>query len=182
MLLMGITGHDKPDHNLGSRKQNQNEIEDDININEPQKTCGMHANHQHLHDPFPEEDNDDGTLLSTEEVYAIIAGDELTSLKEAQNSPEWPEWQQAMAKELELLKQMGTWKLVPKPPNTIPIANKWVFIKKHNNNREEIRKRAWLVAKGCMQCPRYDYLEIYSPVVRMDTLCTILALVPLKNL
>ena len=112
----------------------------------------------------------------------IIAGNELTSLMEAQNSPEWPEWQQAMAEELELLEQMGTWKLVPKPPNTIPIANKWVFIKKCNNNREEICKRAWPVVKGCAQHPGYDYLETYSPVVRIDTLCIILALVPLKNL
>jgi len=112
----------------------------------------------------------------------IIAGNELTSLMEAQNSPEWPEWQQAMAEELELLEQMGTWKLVPKPPNTIPIANKWVFIKKCNNNREEICKRAWPVVKGCAQHPGYDYLETYLPVVRMDTLHMILALVPLKNL
>jgi len=134
----------------------------------------MHANYWHLHDLFPEEDNDDGTLLSIEEVYMIIAGDELTSLKEAQLP--------RMAEELELLEQMGTWKLVPKPPNAIPIANKWVFIKKHNNNGEEIQKRAQLVVKGCMQCPRYDYLETYSPVVKMDTLCMILALVPLKNL
>ena len=100
---MGITGHDKPDHNLGSRKQNRNEIKDDIEINERQKMHGMHADYQHLHDPFPKEDNNDRTLLSIEEVYIIIAGNELTSLKEAQNSPEWPEWQQAMAKELELL-------------------------------------------------------------------------------
>ena len=74
---------------------------------------GMHANYWHLHDLFPEEDNDDGTLLSIEEVYMIIAGDELTSLKEVQNSPEWPEWQQAMAEELELLEQMGIGNLYP---------------------------------------------------------------------
>jgi len=77
---------------------------------------------------------------------------------------------------------MGTWKLVPKPPNAIPIANKWVFIKKHDNSQEEIQKRTQLVIKGCLQHPGYDYLEMYSPVVRMDTLCMILALVPLKNL
>jgi hypothetical protein len=33
-----------------------------------------------------------------------------------------------------------------------------------------------------MQRPRYDYVETFSPVIRMDTLCAILALVPKKKL
>ena len=77
---------------------------------------------------------------------------------------------------------MGTWELVQKPPDAIPIKNKWVFLKKRNKEGVEIRKRARLVAKGCAQRFRYDYIETYSPVVRMDMLCAILALVPLKNL
>ena len=38
------------------------------------------------------------------------------------------------------------------------------------------------MAKGCMQRPGYDYMETFSPVVRMDTLCAILALVPMQDL
>ena len=38
------------------------------------------------------------------------------------------------------------------------------------------------MAKGCMQHPRYEYMETFSPVVRMDTLCAILALVPMQDL
>ena len=45
-----------------------------------------------------------------------------------------------------------------------------------------MRKHARLVAKGCAQCPGYDYIETYSPVVRMDMLHAILTLIPLKNL
>jgi hypothetical protein len=87
-----------------------------------------------------------------------------------------------MNEEMDLLKEMGTWELVQKPPNTIPIANKWVFVKKQNKEGEVIRFQAQLVAKGCAQCPGYDYMETYSLVVRIDTLCAILALVPLKKL
>ena len=74
-----------------------------------------------------------------EEVYAIIAGDELTSLKEAKISPDWPEWEKAMKIELDLLLEKGTWELVQKPPNAVPISNKWVFIKKRNKEGEVIK-------------------------------------------
>jgi hypothetical protein len=109
----------------------RNEIEDDIDINEPRKTRGIRTDYKRLQDPFTEEDEEDeNTFLSIEEVYAIIARDEITSLNEARNSPEWPKWQQAMNEEMDLLNEMGTWELVQKPPNAIPIANKWVFVKK----------------------------------------------------
>jgi hypothetical protein len=124
-------GHDVPTHNLGPKKRMRNEIEDDININEPRKTRGIRTDYKRLQDPFTEEDEEDeNTFLSIEEVYAIIAGDEITGLNEARNSPEWPKWQQAMNEEMDLLNEMGTWELVQKPPNAIPIANKWVFVKK----------------------------------------------------
>jgi hypothetical protein len=144
---------------------------------------GNRPDYRHLHNPFPdEEDDDEDTNLMIEEVYAIIAGNEFTSLKDAQNSPEWPEWQRAMQKELDLLKGMGTWETVQKPPDTVPISNKWVFICKWNNLGGIVRYKARLVAKGCAQCPGHDYVEMFSSIVRMDTVHAILALVPSKRL
>ena len=115
-------------------------------------------------------------------MYAIIAGDELTSLKEAKSSSDWPEWEQAMQEQLDLLKEMGTWEMVQKPPYVVPIMNKWVFVKKWNKEGEVVKHKARLVVKGCMQHPGFDYTETFLPVVRMDMLCTILALVPIKGL
>ena len=77
---------------------------------------------------------------------------------------------------------LGTWELVEKPPDAIPIANKWIFIKKHDKEGKVIRYRARLMAKGCTQCPGYNYMETFSPVVQMDTLCAILALVLMQDL
>ena len=37
------------------------------------------------------------------------------------------------------------------------------------------------MARGCAQQPRYNYMEIFLPVVRMDTLHTILALGLMKD-
>ena len=77
---------------------------------------------------------------------------------------------------------MGTWEFVEKPPNAIPIVNKWVFIKKHDKQGKVNGYRARLMAEGCMQHHRYDYMETFSPMVRMDTSHAILALVPMQNL
>jgi hypothetical protein len=130
--LMGVTGVEDPTCNLGPRKQKQKHVNivDDVDVDEPRRTHGIRTDYCHLSDPYSDEKDVDNTLLSIEEVYAIIAGDELTSLKDAKNSPEWPEWERAMQEELDLLKKMGTWELVPKPPDAVPIKNKWVFIKK----------------------------------------------------
>ena len=46
------------------------------------------------------------------------------SLKDAKNSPDWPEWEIAIQAKLDLLKERGTWKHVEKLPDAIPIANK----------------------------------------------------------
>src|SRR6267378_171210 len=72
---------------------------------------------------------------------------------------------------------MGTWELVNKPPDAVPISNKWVFIQKRNKIGQIIKYKARLVARGYSQRPGQDYNKTYSPVVRVDTLRAILALV-----
>ena len=88
--------------------------------------------YQYLDNPFPDEDDDEMTYTSDEQLFAIVASDEHTSLKDAQNSPDWPEWEKAIQSELAQLNQMGTWRLVKKLLNAILIANKWTFVKKRN--------------------------------------------------
>src|SRR6266850_2381147 len=77
---------------------------------------------------------------------------------------------------------MGTWKLVEKPPDVIPIANKWVFAKKQDKMGQIIKYRARLVAKGCAQRPGHDYVETHSPVVRLETVRAILSILPKDKL
>ena len=67
--------------------------------------------------------------------------------------------------ELDQLTKMGTWNLVDKPTEAVPISNKWVFLKKFNKNGEIIKYKARLVAKGCAQRLGHDYLETFSLVV-----------------
>jgi Reverse transcriptase (RNA-dependent DNA polymerase) len=105
-----------------------------------------------------------------------MPGEEPKSLKEARESSEWPEWERAIKVELDQLNQTGTWSLVNVPAGAIPIANKWVFAKKTGKGGEILKYKARLVAKGCSQRPGYDYLDTFSPVVRLETIRAILAL------
>ena len=121
----------------------------DVDIFELQRTRGKRVDYHQLNDPLPEIDKD--IEMSSDIVYAIITGDKLTSLKEAQWSPEWPQWQKAMETELCQLRSVNTWQLVDKLTNAILIANKWVFVCKQNKSGEIVRYKARLVAKSSTQ-------------------------------
>ena len=77
-----------------------------------------------------------------------VSGDKPKMLKEANQPPEWKEWERAIYIKLYQLKEIGTWKLIKKTPDTIPIANKWVLVQKYNKQGELVKYKARLVAKG----------------------------------
>jgi hypothetical protein len=85
-----------------------------------------------VEDSFRNEEEEEETSILTDKMYAIIMGDELTTLAEAKRSPDWPKWQKSMKEELDAMNEMGTWELVPKPPGAVPISNRWTFIRKQN--------------------------------------------------
>jgi hypothetical protein len=74
------------------------------------------------------------------------------------------------------LHRISTWSLVEPPRDTIPIVNKWVFTKKFSKSGELLKFKGRLVAKGCSQRPGHNYLETFSPVVRLETIRAILSL------
>jgi hypothetical protein len=73
---------------------------------------------------------------------------------------------------------MGTWELVDKPLDVTPIPNEWVFTKKRDKAGHVVKYKAQLIMKGYAQCLGHDYVETFSPVVHLETICTILALLP----
>ena len=104
-----------------------------IEENFKQKTRGKRVDYPALNNAYPDELDEQGNLIvdnDDDQIYAITMGDEHNSLKEVKASYDSPEWQCAMDIELKRPQEMGTWKLVNPPPNAIPVANKWVYIKK----------------------------------------------------
>jgi hypothetical protein len=139
MPLLGVndfegTNQDQP----GKLKRKRREEKTPVNVDEPSMTCRIHTNYkclneqgnrtEYLEDAFDE--GDDQTSLITKETYAVMAGDELNSLAEAKHTPDWPKWWKGMEEEIKMLNEKGTWKLVEKPPDVIPISNKWTFVRK----------------------------------------------------
>jgi len=86
------------------------------------------------------------------------------------------EWRQAQLEELEALKKRNVYELTDLPPGRKAVRNRWVF-----DIKTDGRKKARLVAKGFSQLEGLDYNEIFSPVVRFETICTILALAALEK-
>ena len=122
--------------------------------------------YRYLDDPYL--DNDDLFMENDEQshqTFAVDPNDIPESLEEAKKSSEWVEWENAIKIELDQLANTGTWELVDKPKDAIPIVNKFVFNKKRNKAGEITKYKARLVAKGCSQRPGYDYQETFSPVV-----------------
>jgi len=134
-----------------------------------------------MNDPFPDKE-EAGIVEVRDEAFAVIHDDDCNSLHEAKASPEWSEWKQAIETELNQLNRMGTWKLVEKPPSVVPIANKFVFAKKQDKNGNLQKYKARLVAKGCAQCLGYDFLEMHSPVIRVETIRSLLVVAAKRKL
>ena len=92
------------------------------------------------------------------------------TLKQALRGPHADEWKQAVDSEFRSLQEMGTWTLVDPPKNRKIISCKWVFKIKRGKDNEILRYKARLVARGFTQREGIDYNDVFSPVIRFDTL------------
>ncbi len=94
--------------------------------------------------------------------------------KDALSSPDKAEWKKAMEKVMESLYANNVWKLVELPKDRKTVGSKWVFKVKADGILE--RYKAHLVAQGFSQKFGSDYDETFSPVVRFESVRTIIAL------
>ena len=87
-----------------------------------------------------------------------------------------PNWQAAMAAEVQALEANNTWTLTP-----LAVCCKWLYRVKYKSDGSVERYKARLVAKGFTQKEGLDYLETFSPVAKMDSVKCVLALAVVKG-
>ena len=112
------------------------------------------------------------------EGASVAAGgiEEPTSYQEAEASPNKSKWEQAMEAEMRSLRRNDVWELVELPENRKVIGSKWVYKVKVDSDGRVERYKARLVAQGFTQQRGADYDETFSPVVRMESLRTVVGL------
>jgi hypothetical protein len=90
-------------------------------------------------------------------------------------------WRSAINAELSALSDNNTWTLVNLPSNKRAIGCKRVFkLKLHADGSVE-RYKARLVAKGFTQTEGIDYLDTFSPVVKMTTVRVLMSIAASQN-
>ena len=108
--------------------------------------------------------------------------DEPTTVVEALNGPEGEKWKIAMDSEMNSIRENNVWNLVESSEGCKPINCKWVFKKKLDLNGTVCSYKARLVAQGFSQKIGLDYEETFSPVVRFESVRSVLALAAKHNL
>lgn len=87
----------------------------------------------------------------------------------------------AMNKEIKALEAYNTWELTDLPKGKKAIGNKWVYKVKLKSDGSLERFKARVVIQGNHQKHGVDYLETFSPVVKLSTIRSVIALAASKQ-
>ena len=111
-------------------------------------------------------------------MYSVqVLNDTPLSFSDVDKSPNRLKWFEATQDEYDSLVNNGTWTLTDLPPGREALKCKWLWRIKFDAEGNMTKFKARLVLKGYMQRHGVDYLEIFAPVLRMNTLRLLLCLV-----
>ena len=116
-----------------------------------------------------------GFVVPEEEVFLMDLG-EPANYKAATSDSESDKWLEAMRAEIQSMYDNQVWDLVDLPPQTKPVGCKWIFKKKIDMDGNVQTYKARLVAKGFTQIQGVDYDETFSPVAKIKSIRTIMAI------
>ncbi|MCH83257.1 peptide transporter PTR2, partial [Trifolium medium] len=114
--------------------------------------------------------------LSSAHKHFVLNLSTLSEPSTYEEAMQHEQWKGAINTELSALSKNHTWDLVKLPSHKRAIGCKWVFkLKLHADGTVE-RHKARLVAKGFTQTEGIDYVDTFSPVVKMTTVRTFMAI------
>ncbi|CAN1751808.1 Retrovirus-related Pol polyprotein from transposon RE1, partial [Linum perenne] len=90
-------------------------------------------------------------------------------------------WRKAMEEELSALDSNQTWDVVPLPSGKRAVGCKWVFKTKLRSDGTIERHKARLVAKGFTQVYGVDFLDTFSPVAKINSVKSLLAVASVQG-
>lgn len=115
------------------------------------------------------------TKYSSSEFILITEESVPDNYQEVLTHKEKDLWLDAMRDEMDSLKKNETYELVKLPKGKKVLKNRWVF-KNKIDGEKTVKRKARLVVKGCNQRKGFDFDEIFSPVVKMTSIRTVLSL------
>ena len=117
-------------------------------------------------------------MLNSCSITVPIASDQPVFYKDIAKLPSqlWEQWKKACQKELEALCKCKVFELADLPKGHKAIKNHWIF-----TTTSDGHKKARLVAKGFSHIKGIDFDHIFSPVVRYESVCLLLAVTALEN-
>ncbi|SOV08005.1 uncharacterized protein UDID_17259 [Ustilago sp. UG-2017a] len=90
-------------------------------------------------------------------------------------------WEEAMRKELDRLKAMGTWEVADLPKGMNTVDTHWVLKIKTDANLIPTKFKARLVAWGFTQREGIDYTEVFAPVAPIQSIQGVLAMATVRD-
>lgn len=176
------------DVKINETKEKENEV---VEIREIKDNQNKEGNHKEMNSVSPIKrspyNTRSGAKSKTENSVSgdselCIAELEPTSLEEVLNSVDCHKWLEAIEEEITALNKNETWTLVERTKEMNVLSNQWVFKRKYTSNGEIEKYKARLVVRGCFQKAGVDYNEVYSPVVRYESVRVILSIAAAENM
>ncbi|MCR2848204.1 hypothetical protein KN825_16925, partial [Weizmannia coagulans] len=93
------------------------------------------------------------------------------------SDPDSEKWLDAMNSEMQSMYDNKVWTLIDAPEGIKTIGFKWVFKRKTDMDGKVHTYKARLVAKGFKQTHGIDYDETFSPVVMLQSIRILIAIV-----
>lgn len=153
--------------------ETQNEMSNPIDDPVPVETTPTQTSCEEGESRFPKRKSQKPAYLNdyvTQTIdYLCFVVDVPQSYEEAISSEHASDWKAAMQSEIDSLRENDTWTLEKVPDDQKPINGKWVYACKSDKDGNVTRFKARYVAQGYSQTYGQNFIETFSPTVKMST-------------